>query len=162
MLSLVVFVGCSDDDPASPPNPTPTPDPAIGGTVGIYTDDAGTNRDIVDTGGTVTLYLIHKVTAGATASQFKIEAPAGWNLIGAVHDFDLHIGDFDDSIAYVYESCLTGTINIATLTYQSPGNSAGSTFKVLPDATHSSVHVIHCNATDWLRGDGLTSTVSAP
>jgi len=161
MLSLVVFVGCSDDDPASPA-PNPTPDPAIGGTVGIYTDAAGTNRDIVDTGGTVTLYIVHKVTDGATAAQFKIEAPAGWNLIGPDHQIDLHIGDVDDGIAYAYGDCMSGTIHLATLTYQSPGNSAGSSFKVVQENAHTPIQIIDCSDNRHTDCIGLTSTVSAP
>jgi len=161
MLSLVVFVGCSDDDPAAPA-PNPTPDPAVGGTVGIYTDAAGTNRDIVDTGGTVTLYIVHKITVGGTASQFKVEEPAGWNLLGAVHEIDLNIGRIDNGIAYAYGDCLSGSIHLTTLTCQSPGNSAGLTFKVVQQSASTPIQVIDCNDNRLTDCIGLTSTVSAP
>ena len=161
MLSLAVFVGCSDDDPAAPP-PGPAPDLPLAGTVGVYADDAGTDRNIIDTGGVVTVYVVHKITGGATASQFKIEAPAGWTLMGADHQIELHIGDFYYGIAYAYGECLTGTIHLTTLTYQSPGSSAGLTFKVVPDNPGNYIWVVDCNSNRLEDGVGLTSTVTQP
>lgn len=160
MLSLAVFVGCSDDDPTTPPNPGP--EPTVAGSVGIYTNDAGTNRDIVDTGGTVTLYVVHKVADGAIATQFKIEEPVGWNLIGVNNQIELALGDVENGIAYAYGSCLSGTIHLATLTYQSPGNSAGSSFKVVEASVSEPLEIIDCNQNRITDLVGLTSTVSAP
>ena len=161
MLSLAVFVGCSDDDPAAPP-PGPEPEPTLGGTIGIYADDAGTDREIVDTGGTVTVYVIHKITGGTTASQFKIEAPAGWTQVGEVHDIELTIGDCDYGIAYAYGDCISGTINLTTLTYSTPGNSTGDTFRVVPDAPYDHIRVVDCGGNVVRDAVGLTSTVSQP
>ncbi|MGD8413779.1 MAG: hypothetical protein PVF33_06080 [Candidatus Latescibacterota bacterium] len=160
MLSLVALVGCSDDDTATPA--APAPEPAAGGTVGIYTNAAGTNRDIVDNGGTVTLYVVHKITNSCISSQFRIEEPEGWTLIGADHQYDLHLGDFEHGIAYAYGSCTSGTLHLATLTYQAPGNSAGSTFKVVEQDNETPLQVIDCSDNRITDCVGLTSMVSAP
>ena len=76
LLVVGAFWGCSDDDPASVP--APVPDPALAGSMGIYADVAGTDATIVDDGGTVTLYVVHKIGVGGLASAFTVEAPAGW------------------------------------------------------------------------------------
>ena len=162
MLSMVVFVACSDDDPAAPPPPDPDPAPATGGTIGVYSDVTGTDMNIVDTGGIVQVYVIHKTGGGTTASQFKINAPAGWTEIGAYHQMDLHIGTFFRGIAYAYGECLTGSVHLATVTYQSPGDSAGETFEVAADPRWGQVRVVDCNENVYSDGEGLISPGSTP
>jgi hypothetical protein len=124
-------------------------------------DDAGTDRNIVDTGGVVTLYVVHKIPNGGTASAFSIEAPQGWTRVGATHQIELYLGDFDGGIAYAYGSCRTGTIHLATLSYQSPGNTpAGETFKIMPYTDWGHIRVIDCGERTLEDGVGLTSNVS--
>ena len=161
LLAFVVFVGCSDDDPATP-TPEPQQETSIAGTFGGYTDDAGTDRNVVDTGGLVTLYVFHKITGGTMASAFKIDAPEGWTLVGTDHQFILHIGDVGTGIAYAYQECLTGSIHLATLTYQSPGNSAGSSFEISPYTGWDNIRVVDCNEHAIEDGIGLSSVVSQP
>jgi hypothetical protein len=163
MLALGVFVGCSDDDTASPAQPQPEPNPTMAGSIGVYTDAAGTDRDVIDTGGVVTLYVVHKIPNGGTASAFSIDAPEGWSLIGTDHQIELHLGDFDTGIAYAYGECMTGTIHLATLTYQSPGNSpSGATFNITPYTNWDFIRVIDCAEHTLDDGMGLTSPVSQP
>ena len=144
LLAVSLFVGCSDDDPASVKPPV---QPALGGSIGIYADADGTDPTLVDTGGMVTFYVVHKVTQGAMASAYRIEAPAGWTLIAADAQFPVSLGDINDGISIAYGECLTGTIHVMTLTYQSPGNSAsGTKFKVLPHSGWpENVRVVDCN-----------------
>ena len=161
MLSLAVFVACSDDDPAAPP-PDPGPEPATGGTIGVYADVQGTDMNIIDTGGLVQVYVIHKTGGESTASQFKIVAPAGWTEIGAYHQMDLHIGTFYRGIAYSYGECLEGTIHLATVTYQSPGNTNGEVFQIDGADRWGVIRVVDCDENVYTDGEGLSSPVSTP
>ena len=161
MLSLAAFIACSDEETTAPP-PEPGPEPATGGTIGVYADVNGTDNNIIDTGGLVQVYVIHKTGGGSTASQFKIIAPEGWTEIGAYHQFELHIGTFYRGIAYAYGECLEGTLHLATVTYQSPGNSNGAFFQVAPEDRWGLIRVVDCNETVYTDGQGLTSPVSTP
>jgi hypothetical protein len=159
-----VFVGCSDDD-STTVNPPSPPETNLAGSIGVYADVNGTDRDLVDSGGTVTYYVIHKVTNGVGSSSFKIVAPEGWTRIGAVSEFDLNIGDIDQGITIAYSQCLSDqAIHIMTLTYQSPGNSpAGTVFKVLPhDRLPNAIEVVDCDLNRLLDGIGEVSPVIQP
>lgn len=141
MLTLGLFVGCSDDSST----PTEPNTPSIAGSLGIYADAGGTDATITDTGGTVTVYVIHTVENGATASQFRVAAPAGWTLQSAAPQFAVSIGDADNGISLGYGSCLTGTIHVMTLTYTTPGTGTGS-FRVLPHTDlPDAIQVVDCS-----------------
>ena len=69
VLLLGSVTGCSEDTAVT----TPQVDPA--GSIGVYADAGGTDNHVIDTGGTVMLYVVHKVAPGALGSSFRIEAP---------------------------------------------------------------------------------------
>jgi hypothetical protein len=162
LLALGLFFGCSDDDPASVPPPQPDPNPA--GSVGVYVDEAGTNPNVVDNGGIVTLYVVHTVTEGVTASAFMIEAPAGWTRTGDVSEYPVNIGNINAGITIGYGECLTGAIHVMTLTYQAPGNTAaGESFKVLPHTDprmSGDIEAVDCSQNKLLDGIGIVSPVT--
>jgi hypothetical protein len=139
------MIGCGDD-PVSTPQPQPQPEPDLAGVIGIFADPAGANPNITDTGGIVSVYVVHTIAQGATASAFKVEAPAGWTLVNAQAAFPLSIGDINDGISIAYGMCKMGVVHIMTLTYDSPGNTAaGQTFKVQPHAQWPNhVQVVDC------------------
>jgi hypothetical protein len=163
LIVFGLFVGCSsDDDPVivDPPIEPPV-ETNLGGTIGIYADEQGTNSRLIDTGGIVTFYVVHKIPEGGTAAAFKIEAPAGWTRIGAVPEFPVSVGSVDEGVAIGYGRCVRGTCHVMTLTYQSPGNTpAGTVFKVLPhDEFPTAVQVVDCNETLVEDGIGEESMV---
>lgn len=165
LLALVAFVGCSDDD-STPANPPAPPVTNLAGTIGIYADADGTDQDLVDTGGRVTYYVIHKATEEAVASSaFRIEAPDGWTRAGAVSEYPVNIGDVDTGISIAYGECFSNNaIHIMTLTYDSPGNSApGTVFKIVPhNAWPENIQVVNCNLTLLEDGIGEISPVVRP
>jgi hypothetical protein len=165
LLALVIFVGCSDDDTTAvnPPNPPVT---NLAGAIGIYADTDGTDNDLVDSGGTVTFYVIHKANEEPVASSaFRIEAPDGWTRIGAVSEYPVSIGDVDTGMSIAYGECFNSeAIHIMTLTYQSPGNSTpGTVFKIVPHyAWPENIQVVNCNLTMLEDGIGEESPVVLP
>jgi len=157
MLAVGAFAACSDDDPVVPPVPTPDPNPA--GSIGVYADDAGANRDIVNTGSLVTVYVVHKVAVGTTASAFMVDAPDGWTLVGTTAEFPVVIGNPDTGIDIAYGDCLTGNIHLLTLSYQSPGGSETGTFEIVAPSRRTSIQVVDCNSTMLISGVGLVTDV---
>lgn len=161
LLAFGVFAGCSDDDTTTAPDPKPQPEPTVGGNIGIYADAAGTDRTIVDNGGTVTVYVVHKIEEGGTASAFTVRAPIGWTLAGEVSQYPIVIGSVESGISVAYGNCLTGSIHLTTLTYYAPGNTpSGSNFEVLPHPQWpDNIRVVDCNATMITDCEGGISPV---
>lgn len=160
LLVFGLLFGCSkDDDPVVPDRPD-VPDNLVG-SVGVFADENGTDQSLVDTGGLVTLYVIHKLdTDGATACAFTIDAPNGWILQSARVEFPLSIGNINDGIAIAYGKCETGSVHLMTLTYMSPGNTpAGTVFSVRPHPhTPESIEVVDCDNT-MQAGAGMDSPI---
>ena len=156
VFALGMFVGCSDDS-STPVKPQPAP---MGGVLGVYADAAGANPNITDTGGLVTVYVVHTVANGATASQFRVEAPAGWTLQTEQAQFTVALGNVANGVSLGYGNCMAGAIHMMTLTYMSPGTSTGS-FRVLPhtDAPEA-IQVVDCSQNLVEDADGASTPVN--
>ncbi|MEJ2720330.1 MAG: hypothetical protein P8181_04220 [bacterium] len=137
------------------------PSESLAGNIGVYMDAAGLDNDLVDTGDIVQFYVVHKVEYGATASSFRIEAPAGWNLLAANSEFPVSVGNITDGISIGYGRCASGVVHIMTLTYQSPGNTpAGSVFRVLPHTQWpDAIQSVDCQEALHEDGEGVESPV---
>lgn len=147
IVVLGAFLGCGSDNGVTVDDTDITPDPpAMGGTIGVYATPDGSAGKLYDTGGLVTVYVVHDVPEGARALEFSVDAPNGWRLTGSRSEFPLSIGDVNSGISIAYGECLTGPVTVMTLTYRSPGNvSPGAAFKVQahphsPDA----IQVVDC------------------
>lgn len=96
------------------------------GSIGVYTDQAGTNCSFRDmAGGYVYVYLIHKNTTGSTGSKFKLIRPAGWTYqFGSRDQTFLQTGfpDALDGVSYEYQTCQVGSFWLETLIYTSDGS----------------------------------------
>ena len=54
------------------------------GAVCIFSDAAGTECNILDTGALVQVYIVHSNTPGATASQFRLDVDAAaWTYVAS-------------------------------------------------------------------------------
>jgi hypothetical protein len=135
LLVLGFLFGCSKDDSPVKPDKPDIPDPELLGAVGVFADEAGTNPTIVDNGGIVTVYVVHKLdTDGATGCQFKINAPVGWTLLTEQVEFPLSIGDARNGIAIVYGQCKTGSVHLMTLRYDTDDiRDPDDKFTITPD-----------------------------
>lgn len=121
------------------------PPPGLAGSIGLYGDRNGSSTFLLDSGGMVTYYLIHKVERGATASQFRVQAPEGWTLLAENYEFPVHIGNVEQGISIGYGRCAYGNVFVGTLTYESPGDTpAGTRFKVLPHYLYDDIQVVDC------------------
>jgi hypothetical protein len=154
LLLIGVAAGCGSDDPVAPVQP---PVLTSAGTIGVYGNPDGSMGKIVDSDGIMTVYVVHNVEDGVTASSFRIQAPAGWTRVGAQAQYPVTIGDVDQGISIAYGSCTSGSIHVMTLTYASlPTPPASATFRVLPgDNTANAIQVTDCDYNVIVGGRGL-------
>ena len=166
LLMLGVMVGCGDDDPVKTVITDPgEEEPNLAGVIGVYADKDGTNANIVNTGGMVTCYVVHKAVLGVTGSAFALELPSGWTLQGATSPFPLTIGSVfpgQPGISIAYGSCSYGAIHVMTLLLQSPGGAATGHFRVVPNMQWpNDVQVVDC-ANNLHEGTGDETNVVSP
>jgi len=133
------------------------------GRIGVYEDALGTDSEITDTGGSVTLYVVHDV-ANSMGASFRIEAPAGWTRTLVQNQFNVTLGNPEDGVAVGFGDCLQGPIHILTLTYDSPGNSApDAMFKVRPHSgIPDGIETVDCTRTELRTTIGVSSPVVVP
>ncbi|UCG51118.1 MAG: hypothetical protein JSW58_13090 [Candidatus Latescibacterota bacterium] len=162
LLAFGCFMGCGSDDPASVVDVPEIPeDTNLGGSVGVYGNIGGT-RPIVDTGDLVTVHVVHRVPDGATASAFRIQAPTGWVRVGTKANFPVAIGNIDDGISIAYGKCMSGSVHIMSVTYQTPGSTqTGRVFRVLPHSEWPGfVQVVDCNQKLLNDAIGIESAIA--
>jgi len=84
----------------------------------------------------VPIYVVHKWTPGATASQFMIEAGNGFNCTytGEIIAVPVSIGNTQTGLSASYGSCMASDILIATINYFCTGTSPPcATLTPVPD-----------------------------
>jgi hypothetical protein len=97
------------------------------GEVGLYADDQGTVCSLLDDGGPLTVYIVHKnAVSGAAGSQFRVRPGNGVTLsylgFNAAPGM-LHIGQPHDGITIAYGNCKTGTNWLGSIFYMTYGTS---------------------------------------
>jgi len=102
--------------------------------VGIYSDDSGSSCNLTPAPPySETTAVIHKFTAGATGSRFRIDTSAstGASVIGfiAKNPF-LPIGSASSDLQLAYGTCLSGSIVVGHLQIIWLGGTAGGTISV--------------------------------
>ena len=160
ILLLIGFAaGCGSEDPVvQPPVDQTSP-----GSIGVYgSADATSSRAVVQDD-YLTVYVVHVVEDGATASNFRIEAPAGWTLESAVSPFEATIGDINEGISIAYGDCMRGPIHLMTLTYQALDDTQYSgTFRVLAHTQWpNGIQVANCNYDVLENGRGIDTEIQA-
>jgi len=130
------------------------------GFIGLFTDFGFTDCSLVDTPGQVEVYVIHKATPGATASQFRIAVDAGVTCtpINVIHNFPTTLGDPATGISISYGFCYPSDILLFTWVFSCSGTSAPcSKLEVVPDpaVATGTIEVFDCNQFRLVGGGGL-------
>ena len=81
--------------------------------IGLYSDQTGTSCSLTS-GFNTTAAVIHKSTAGATGSRFKVVFPAGTNSVSFATPYPF-VGNLTSDLSLGYGQCLTGTIVLGTI-----------------------------------------------
>ncbi len=120
------------------------------GSIGVFSDVGATSCNFVDTGGLVQVYLAHVFTDGATASQFKLDAPLSWTHLGDTWNFTTVIGTSIAGVSVAYGACFTGPIALGVVNFFG-GAVAGCTFmSIIPDpgAPSGQIEAVDCALPD--------------
>jgi hypothetical protein len=116
------------------------------GAIGLYVD-APTYVDCYYTDAApalVPVYVVHKLTPGATASQFMVAAFDGFNCTytGEIIAAPVSIGSTQTGLSASYGGCMAGDILIATINYFCMGTSPNcARLQVVPDPAAPTGHI---------------------
>ena len=115
------------------------------GDISTYSDAAGTSCNIADTTPGFSLkdvFIMHKHTTGATASQFKVNLTGSSTFIFSSQTIPagmLNLGNANDDISIAYGGCLQSDFLILTITYIAFGTSPACSHIVIEPAATSPI-----------------------
>lgn len=117
--------------------------------VGIYGDPAGTTCGLTLTGfGLKSVYVVHKFTAGATASRWKVVDSSGLFQAGNSSVYAVLGGPYTGA-SVGYGTCLSGSITAMTLNYFYQGETGFCKLMTITnDPIVASVIVTDCGFAD--------------
>ncbi len=135
---------------------------AQGGSIGIFSDVAGSSCNLTDAApGLLSLYVVHVLTPGATASQFAAPAPAcmlGATYLSDSSPFSVVIGSSQTGVAIGYGACIAAPIHVLTIQFFASGLSTPCCYyPVVPDPNvpSGSIEVVDCTETLLTATGGL-------
>lgn len=124
---------------------------AQGGSIGVFADAGGSSCNLTDAApGLLSLYVVHVLTPGATASQFAAPMPAcmlGATYLSDSSPFSVVIGSSQTGVAIGYGACLAAPIHCLTIQYFASGlSTACCYYSVIPDPNLPSglIEVVDC------------------
>lgn len=117
--------------------------------LGVYADPAGTSCTLTPPLFALTsVYVVHKFTAGATASRFKVTGNAGGGtFVGASTPY-AQLGNVSTGISIGYGVCLSGAINALQMNYFFGAAPTCGLLRVENDNIRPYVEVTDCGFAD--------------
>jgi len=119
---------------------------------GVFGDPEATTCNLFDQApGLMTFYVVHVLTAGATASQFAAPVPScmtGAAYLGDSSPFGVVIGNSQTGVSIGYGGCLSGPIHLMTVRLFVQGLSEPCClYPVTPDLEHSEpkIWMVNCD-----------------
>jgi hypothetical protein len=143
----------------------------LGGNIAVYADINALSCDLTDIAVTVCdYYVIHMLTPGVTASQFKIDTNHQGAFLSEFSPF-LFMGDSRNGITIAYGQCLTGPIHLLTMTYLCQGLTPPCGYMSVvshPNGRPPGLIAVDCNETivpvqgytSYINNDGSCPCVS--
>ena len=114
---------------------------AQAGSVGVFTDPGANGCNFVDTAGLVQVYINHVYTTGATASQFKLDVPAGWVHLGDTWNFTTIIGVSISGVSVAYGACLADNIALGSINFFGSAAPECTMISIIADPTAPSGNI---------------------
>jgi hypothetical protein len=123
------------------------------GTIGVFGDPEATTCNLFDQApGLMTFYVVHVLTAEASAAQFAAPVPScmtGAAYLGEASPFGVVIGNSQTGMSIGYGSCRSGPILLLTVRLFAQGLSEPCClYPVVPDLLHSepSIWMVDCHS----------------
>jgi|GEM_PF-2165130 len=162
IFAAALLAGCGSDSPTSTGNNNQQTWDDAAGWIGVFADQNGTDCGLQDSGtGTVTYYVVHGGSQGATAGEFKIETSGFTGVsMGHVSPFPAVLGnDPEMGISIAYGACYSGAIEVLSVTYATSGTTpACSSIKIVAHPNNG-LNMVDCG-NNLLTPRGLTSYVN--
>jgi hypothetical protein len=115
------------------------------GVVGVYADAGATNCYVVDDGEVLSVHMLHVLTDGAKAVQFKLDVSAtGWIHLGDNWDFELILGSSVEGVAIAYTECLSGSIYLGKAVFVGSNAAACTEISTVPDPPYEIIKAVSC------------------
>jgi hypothetical protein len=131
------------------------------GAICLFSDQTGTECNIVDAGALVQVHILHVGTDGASASQFRLDASAaGWIHLGDMWNFPIVIGTSVYGVAIAYNECLTSPIALGSAMFFGTSAPEGTPISIVPAPSVGSIEVVDCQF-NLLPAAGGTAFVNA-
>jgi hypothetical protein len=135
------------------------------GTICLYSDEAGTQCNIVDNGGLVQVYIFHQHAGGVTGSRFMLDLGGlPWSHLGDIipfpsSGFDINRSSPPTVIAGIeigYGSCLPSPIHVATSNFFGSSAPADAIIRIVADPASLSgeIEAVDCHNNRHTAGGG--------
>ncbi len=118
--------------------------------IGIYGDQSGSGCVLTLAGlpNMTSAYIVHKYSAGSTASQFKVTDASSLTAANQVTPF-LMLGTWNTDLSLAYGSCLSGDILLMTLNffYFGQPTTCANTLEIVPAPTAAvpgAISIVDC------------------
>jgi hypothetical protein len=127
------------------------------GSIDVFSDAAYADCNFTDVGGLITVYVLATHSAdGTSASQWMMDIPSAWMLLGSTSPFQTVIGDPLNGVSIAYGSCITGSFLILTVNFLGDALSPTCSYiSIVPDPASPSglIEIVDCqtpNPSKWL------------
>jgi hypothetical protein len=129
------------------------------GGICIFSDPAGTECNIMDAGGLVSVYLVHVGSDGAKGSRFELDvSAAGWTHLGDMWNFADVIGSSVGGVRINYGACMPSPIALGVANFMGTSAPGGTPISIVPDL--ATIKITDCNDNQQY-GSGGTAFVNS-
>jgi hypothetical protein len=130
----------------------------------LYSDEAGTQCNFVDTGSLVVVYIYHQNSAGTTGSRFKLDVEGvSWIHLGDQFLFPTVIGSSVAGVEVDYNSCLTSPIHVGTANFFGSNAPPDAIIRIVAHPAFGGIKGVDCNTNDiTIEGGQAYVNVSSP
>lgn len=130
------------------------------GYIGLFSDEYGSECELIDAiPGLASVYVIHMATAGATASQWKVQSGGGFTMVYMSESLlpypCVDCGNTQEGIYVPYGSCLSSPLFLITINYFAQGTSAPCSYlEVVPDPDTGTGEIVVWDCGDEMLAGG--------
>ena len=117
------------------------------GSIGVFSDAAGTSCNFTDVGGLVQVHMFHLWTDGSTACTFQLVVPAGYTHLGDIMNYAAIIDNTVAGISIGYGTCVPGPNYLGYANFLGAIAPACSYISIVPhpSAPSGDIEAVDCN-----------------
>ncbi len=134
---------------------------ADSGALCLFSDAGGNDCSFVDNGGIIQVFIIHQLTDGASAAEFRLDVSnTAWAHVGDSWTFPIVIGNSINGASIGYGGCQSGSFLVGTASFVGSSVPANTAIQITNHPDADDVRFVDCeNRT--LIGAGGTAYVNS-